>query len=300
MHRYSCSYSEKNIVFVSFCLLFLSLLSQSTTTTTNIVPVATAFVPTLPLPQSTPVSSSHNHVQDSSIIHDKRNVLSVLKSTPSEDNDRKPTPSAPVSSTSTSTSKPLKTGDFEYQELKIQLKAMKDQDVTSSRLDLPKKIELDGYVKRVVNRRPSPIAMQDVGQHLPGTSWRLAFSTESFLTQTLPKDSTITLNFYDDGNNSQKVDYAIEFPKTLALKRLVAKSSYTASTSPVDAGLVQINYDSISTDIFGFQNIGVGMFGMLQGRSTFIPTVYFDGDIWIERGVDPTTGNEFFNVYSSD
>mmetsp|Transcript_10493 Transcript_10493/g.25028 ORF Transcript_10493/g.25028 Transcript_10493/m.25028 type:complete len:233 (-) Transcript_10493:1913-2611(-) len=232
MHRYSCSYSEKNIVFVSFCLLFLSLLSQSTTTTTNIVPVATAFVPTLPLPQSTPVSSSHNHVQDSSIIHDKRNVLSVLKSTPSGDNDRKAAPSAPVSSTSTS--KPLKTGDFEYQELKIQLKAMKDQDVTSSRLDLPKRVELDGYVKRVVNRRPSPIAMQDVGQHLPGTSWRLAFSTESFLTQTLPKDSTITLNFFDNNtnnNNSQKVDYAIEFPKTLALKRLVAKSSYTVSVS---------------------------------------------------------------------
>eukprot|EP00529_Nitzschia_sp_RCC80_P030832 CAMPEP_0113503922 /NCGR_PEP_ID=MMETSP0014_2-20120614/34438_1 /TAXON_ID=2857 /ORGANISM="Nitzschia sp." /LENGTH=294 /DNA_ID=CAMNT_0000398993 /DNA_START=141 /DNA_END=1022 /DNA_ORIENTATION=+ /assembly_acc=CAM_ASM_000159 len=294
MHRYSYSYSysysEKNIVFVSCCLLLISLLSQDTTTstTTTTIPVVTAFVPSPSLPQSPLVSSSHNHLQDSSIIHDKRNVLSVLKSTPSGDNDRKAAPSAPVSSTSTS--KPLKTGDFEYQELKIQLKAMKDQDVTSSRLDLPKRVELDGYVKRVVNRRPSPIAMQDVGQHLPGTSWRLAFSTESFLTQTLPKDSTITLNFFDNNtnnNNSQKVDYAIEFPKTLALKRLVAKSSYTVSTSPVDAGLVQINYDSISTDIFGFQNIGVGMFGMLQGRSTFIPTVYFDGDIWIERGVDP-------------
>jgi hypothetical protein len=61
---------------------------------------------------------------------------------------------------------------------------------------------------------------------------------------------------------------------------------------------VRIEYDSISTDILGFKNVGIGLFGLLKGRSTYIPSVYFDGDIWIERGVD-ATGNEFYNVYSS-
>lgn len=37
---------------------------------------------------------------------------------------------------------------------------------------------------------------------------------------------------------------------------------------------------------------------MLKGRSTFIPSVYFDGEVWIERGVDPA-GTEFFNVYAA-
>ena len=63
-------------------------------------------------------------------------------------------------------------------------------------------------------------------------------------------------------------------------------------------GLVTIVYDSITTDVFGFTNVGVGLFGMMKGRSTYIQTVYFDGIIWIERGV--FDGVEYYNVYSRD
>lgn len=59
-------------------------------------------------------------------------------------------------------------------------------------------------------------------------------------------------------------------------------------------------YDSITTDVFGLQNLSVGMFGMLKGRVTYIPTVYFDGTIWIERGTDMKSGEEYYNVYTRE
>lgn len=63
----------------------------------------------------------------------------------------------------------------------------------------------------------------------------------------------------------------------------------------MNPGLVTYTYDSISTDVFGLTNVGVGLFGMLQGRSSYIQTAYFDGDLWIEGGTDAS--GEYFNVY---
>ncbi len=59
-------------------------------------------------------------------------------------------------------------------------------------------------------------------------------------------------------------------------------------------------YDSISADVFGLRNLGVGMFGMLKGRVTYIPTVYFDGTIWIERGTEVQSGEVYYNVYTRE
>ena len=65
--------------------------------------------------------------------------------------------------------------------------------------------------------------------------------------------------------------------------------------------IVQIVYENISTDVFGFSNVGVGLFGMLRGKSVYIPTVYFDDNIWIESGVDAgNNGQTFYNVYARD
>lgn len=122
------------------------------------------------------------------------------------------------------------TADFEYQELKIQLSAMKEQDVVTSRLASSKRNELEGYVKRILNRRTvassKSIPLYEIGDFLPNTKWRLIFSTQS-LTSELPKDAKIQLEFVDNG----KLDYILEFSKTLGLKRLVAKSSYTVDVS---------------------------------------------------------------------
>jgi hypothetical protein len=63
---------------------------------------------------------------------------------------------------------------------------------------------------------------------------------------------------------------------------------------------VTYTYEKVTTDVFGLTNIGVGMFGMLSGRSSYIPTAYFDGAIWIETGTDQATGVEYYNVYTSE
>jgi hypothetical protein len=47
--------------------------------------------------------------------------------------------------------------------------------------------------------------------------------------------------------------------------------------------------------VFGLSNVGVGLFGMLKGRSSYIQTAYFDGIIWIEAGADAS--GEYFSVY---
>jgi len=65
----------------------------------------------------------------------------------------------------------------------------------------------------------------------------------------------------------------------------------------VNPGLLTFTYDSITTDVFGLSNIGVGLFGLLKGRSNVIQTAYFDDVLWIEKGFDPVTGDEFVSVY---
>lgn len=182
--------------------------------------------------------------------------------------------------------------DFEYRELKIQAGAMVDQDVAAAgQLTTEKIVELEGYAKRVVNRRPSPVPLYEVGKSLPGTKWRLAFSTQP-LVAGLPKDARISLYFL----NGEMMNYSLEFTKTLGLNKLTARSSYSVDSSPVNPGLVTYTYEKISTDLFGM-NVGVGMFGMLAGRSSYIPTAYFDDEIWIEKGVDQSTGTEYHSVY---
>ena len=74
------------------------------------------------------------------------------------------------------------------------------------------------------------------------------------------------------------------------------------STNP-DAATVQIVYDKIVTDVMGFSNVGIGLFGMLKGRSTYIQTVFFDNNLWIESGVDASKGGfgeTYYNVYARD
>jgi hypothetical protein len=124
---------------------------------------------------------------------------------------------------------PQQTADFEYQELKIQMQAMQKQEIKPSQLTADKRVELEGYVKRILERRDSILPLNRLGDVLPQTKWRMAFSTEPIMSEVLPKDATITLNFWDE----KSVDYSLNFSKTLGLKRLTAKSSYTVDVSKV-------------------------------------------------------------------
>lgn len=209
------------------------------------------------------------------------------------------------------------TADFEYQELQIQLDAMKKQNVKPSELDPSKRSELKGYVEEILARRlPNqktvdssvPLHLR-LRSSLPGTKWRMAFTTQALMAEALPKDATIALEFASGtgsaATGSNKVDYGLDFFKTLALKRLVAKSTYSVLEPQSDgtpgSAIVQIVYDKIVTDVMGFTNLGIGMFGMLKGRSTYIQTVFFDNNLWIECGVDQSNfGETYYNVYARE
>eukprot|EP00980_Cylindrotheca_fusiformis_P005346 scaffold1138_cov128-Cylindrotheca_fusiformis.AAC.28 len=112
--------------------------------------------------------------------------------------------------------------DFEYQELKILSKAIVEQKVPNSRVPPEKRVEIEGYCRRVVNRRESPIPLYELSGKLSGT-WQQVFTTQTLNLESLPKDAIIKLEFKDDA----RLDYILEFTKAFGLERLVANSSYT-------------------------------------------------------------------------
>ena len=117
--------------------------------------------------------------------------------------------------------------------------AMKEQNVKPSELDPAKRNELKGYVEQILTRRlrnkksvDSSVPLDArLRSSLPGTKWRMAFTTQALMAEALPKDATITLNFASGSGSastgSNQVEYGLDFFKTLALKRLVAKSTYS-------------------------------------------------------------------------
>lgn len=217
---------------------------------------------------------------------------------------------------------PQGNADFEYQELKILSKALVYQGVTNSQIPADKRVEIEGYCRRIVNLRSGSIAPENIPSVLAGTSWQLAFSTQSLVSESLPPGTNIKLKF----KSEDRLDYTLEFTKTLGLKQLVADSSYmidvscwkkTAKSpyrplashgtvfllsyaqqnSPRNAaGMISYTYEGILCDVFGLTNINIGAFGMLKGRCSSIQISFFDGSLLIEQSND--MAGEFFNVYT--
>lgn len=192
------------------------------------------------------------------------------------------------------------TGDFELQELKAQIDSLNRQGIPSRSLPSTKRFELESYTRAIIENKVSPVPLGQVGQKLPGTKWRLTFSTENAALSNLPRDATVHLNFLDD----KHVDYCLRFgEKTAGLNSITAKSTWNAGEESNAAGnnpgLVSMVYDKITCDAFGFTNLGIGFFGLLKGRASYIQTVYFDKDIWIDGGFAPD-GSTYFSVYTPE
>ena len=125
---------------------------------------------------------------------------------------------------------PSSGGNFEYfelLELKIQANAIVEQQVTTARLAIEKRKELEGYCRKIVNRRESAIPLNKLDEYLPDSKWQLAFTTQNLSIESLPKDAIIKLEF----GNENKMNYILEFTKTFGLNRLVAKSRYNVDVS---------------------------------------------------------------------
>ena len=190
--------------------------------------------------------------------------------------------------------------DFDYQEMRAQLEAMERQGIPSKDLPPPKRAELTGYIEAIIAKRPSTIPLGSLADVLPNTTWRLAFSTEAATLGDLPRDASVLLEFKgNDSSSDGRVDYVLEFTdKTFVLDRLVAKSTYqVAGANSPNPGLVTFTYQEITTNIFGFQNVGVGFFGLLKGKANYVESVFMDGRFWIERGSTFDGKGVYYNVY---
>lgn len=199
--------------------------------------------------------------------------------------------------------------DSEYQELAAVFGEMSRSNIPSNTLDPELRNQITAFVTKVASERPTAIRLQDVAKVLPGTQWKLIFSTTTATLGDLPPDVQVQLDFApaaassDDDDSSSisnaqgKMDYILEFSKkTFGLNRLVAKSTYTVDETKLNPGLVTFVYEDIVTDVFGMKNLGIGFFGLLKGRANYVETIFMDQRFWMERGYTPE-GQEFINVY---
>lgn len=205
-----------------------------------------------------------------------------------------------VSTNSALSAKRSPTGDFEIQELKAQIESMKRQGVASRSLTPTKRFELESYTRSIVENRASPVPLEQIGQRLPGTRWRLAFSTENSALSDLPSDATVFLEFLD----KNAMNYSLRFgEKTAGLKRITAESTWSVgqgnNLDGNNPGLVSMVYDKIKCDVFGISNLGIGFFGLLKGRTSYIQSVYFDNELWIDGGY-AADGSTYFSVYTKE
>jgi len=191
------------------------------------------------------------------------------------------------------------TAEFELQELRAQFNAMLEQKVRPKMLTKEKRTEIDSYITKVLQTRESPIPLKALGNDNASALhgfWTMVFSTggddEIDALGNLPRDCTVQMKI----EPNYRADYILSFAKTLGLKSLTAKSSYMVDSSPLNPGLVTFVYQDMKSEVFGFKALPIGLFGMLQGRSTYVDTVWFDGRLWVERAYSPD-GMEFYNVY---
>lgn len=254
----------------------------------------------------TPIISFSNIAQTGILANQKYSKTNIITTPFSCKSDVKPNRCLFASSSSNNNKKT--NVQFEIQELKGNLQAISKARIPPRNLTSEKRTELASYLRTILEVSPSPIPLRSLGDNNASAlhgSWRLGF-TSSFgsdgvdggkdvanLQQDLPKEAELFLTFYPD----YKCDYTLSFSKRVfLLQKLIAKSSYIVDCSPVNPGLVSIVYQNIVSDMMGIKGLKVGLFGMLKGRVTYVDTVWFDGDIWVERTYSQE-GEEVFNIY---
>ena len=183
--------------------------------------------------------------------------------------------------------------EFALQELRAQLRSMKRANVTPRMLAPEKLKEIESYLS-ILGQCPSPISLKTLNdnnaQKLLGTFW-LGFTSEQSSLGLLPRDANVYLKVYPN----YTCDYCITFDGT-SLQSLIAKSTFSVDRS---SGLFRFIYKDIVADVFGLKSIPVFFFGILGGMEKVIETVWFDGNLWVERTYGQN-GEECYNIYIKD
>ena len=104
-----------------------------------------------------------------------------------------------ASNTNDNRSSSSRGAEFELQELRAQLDAMKQADVTAQNTSQEKRREITSYLFAIVSQTSSPIPLKRLADNnasdLHG-KWRLAFSTNDAMLAELPFESTVLLDIY--------------------------------------------------------------------------------------------------------
>ena len=206
-----------------------------------------------------------------------------------------PLPNAPLSSLALLSSSKDDTNngnvDFALQELRIALTSMERQNLAPQQLREDYRKALEKYAETIVSGSSSK-KLPNLQQALPGTKWKLVWSNEPAILEGLPATARVVLEFLDD--NTTQMNYNLEF-STWGLSNLCAASRYSIN----DNTIVTITYEDVTANVLGMTNVNPGgMFSnLLGGRTTTIPTAFFNGELWIEQN---TNGAMSIYVRQSD
>uniref|UniRef100_A0A7S3PCJ1 Plastid lipid-associated protein/fibrillin conserved domain-containing protein n=1 Tax=Amphora coffeiformis TaxID=265554 RepID=A0A7S3PCJ1_9STRA len=177
---------------------------------------------------------------------------------------------------------------FEAQELRFQLDAMNDARIRVSDIDKHRRQELVSFADKLISYQ-SPVDTKDVPNHLVNTKWRLAFTSDDHVLKTWHHHArSIHLEFQE----KSLVHYIVSMGKKfLPIQHRLRWESDASSGRVVFSAA-----DSIKDRMETMHDAAIDRMGFLKTCKPGIETVYFDGDIWIERSLG-STGEPFSNIY---
>lgn len=177
---------------------------------------------------------------------------------------------------------------FEAQELRFQLDAMNDARIRVSDIEKHRRQELVSFADKLISHQ-SPVDIKDVPNHLVNTKWRLAFTSDDHVLKSWHHHArSIHLEFQENS----LVLYIVSLGKKfLPIQHRLRWESDASSGHVVFSGA-----DSIKDRMEALHDTAIEKMGFLKTCKPGIETVYFDGDIWIERSLG-SKGEPYSNVY---
>ena len=176
---------------------------------------------------------------------------------------------------------------FEAQELRFQLEAINNARIRVSDIEKNRRQELESFANKLISYQ-SPIDTKDIPSHLVNTKWRLAFTSDDHVLKTWHHHArSIHLEFKEKA----LVNYIVSLGKKLLP---IQHRLHWGSDS--SGRVVFSSADSIKDRMEAMHDAAIDKMGLLKTCKSGIETVYFDGDIWIERSLG-STGEPYSNIY---
>ena len=183
--------------------------------------------------------------------------------------------------------------DFQAQELRLQLDAMKDARIRVTDVEHHRRRELERFASKLC-AYDSPVEASQVSNHLVDTKWRLAFSSDQqVLDQWHNQAQSIHLEFQDES----LVHYIVNLGKRMLPVQRRLQSNTQSNKNNGGASVVFTNQADQKDALESMHDSAIAKMGFLKTCKAGIDTAYFDGDVWIEQSLCTVTGKEYSNIY---